>query len=203
MPVLPLQSSLHPENLLDSPDLASAGECEWWVLHTKPRCEKTLARRLHHDDCSYYLPMYLRNRRVKGVIRERQVPLFSSYLFLRGDRDARQKALATNLVANSLYVADRAALLRTLVGVRQMLKDGSKPYPEKRVLRGMAVEIIDGPLEGMTGKVVRRGGSFRFLIEVNFLQQGVSVEIDRRMFQPISKKCTILNELAGRPTFAF
>ena len=57
--------------------------------------------------------------------------------------------------------------------------------PEERLEPGQPVRIIDGPLQGLEGKIVRRGKEWSFFIEVDFLQRGASVEIDATCFRPL------------------
>ena len=44
MPLLELETFIQPDGLLTTPILDS-DLGSWWVLHTRPRAEKTLARR--------------------------------------------------------------------------------------------------------------------------------------------------------------
>ena len=46
------------------------------------------------------------------------------------------------------------------------------------------IEITAGPLTGLEGKILRRGKQLKFFVEVQFLQRGVSVEIESWMFEP-------------------
>ena len=61
---------------------------------------------------------------------------------------------------------------------------------EGRLEPGTLVEITSGPLAGIEGKVLRRGKQLKFFIEVQFLQQGVSVEIEGWMIQPLGNHRT-------------
>jgi transcription antitermination factor NusG len=61
---------------------------------------------------------------------------------------------------------------------------GEPLTPEERVQPGDWVEITGGPLEGLQGKVIRRGKHLRLFVEVQFLQRGASVEIDGSMIRP-------------------
>jgi hypothetical protein len=47
------------------------------------------------------------------------------------------------------------------------------------------VVVIQGPLAGMNGKIIRRGKHSVFFIEVRFLHQGVSVELEGWMIEPV------------------
>ena len=50
--------------------------------------------------------------------------------------------------------------------------------PEDELPPGSPVEITTGPFRGLTGKVVRRGGQTRLVVEVEFLRRGVSIEVE-------------------------
>lgn len=61
----------------------SAGQ--WYVLHTKSRQEKALAQTLEASGVAYFLPLVTRTRfygRRKATV---VMPLFPSYVFLRGE----------------------------------------------------------------------------------------------------------------------
>lgn len=187
MPVLPLEPSVYPDDLLDLG--LSSGECpdRWWVLHTRPRAEKSLARRMLKRGIAFFLPLYQRPVKHRGRIIHSYNPLFPGYLFLRGTEQARLHALETNLVARCLSVADQQQLHGDLARVHQLILVDSTVTPEDQLHPGTRVEIIHGPLIGMEGKILRRGKLLRFFVEVRFLQRGVSVEIDQWMIRPLDE----------------
>ena len=59
--------------------------------------------------------------------------------------------------------------------------------PAERLQPGTPVAIVSGPLAGLEGKVLRSGTRCRFFVEVQFLQRGVSVELDGSMVQPMTE----------------
>jgi transcriptional antiterminator RfaH len=190
MPLLPLEPFLYPDNLLDQPP-PDPGADPWWVLHTRPRAEKALARKLLGGQLDFFLPLYKKQWRSRGRLLSSHMPLFPGYVFLRGDGDIRLKALETNQVANVLPVPDTARLRADLLRVYRVMQTGMMLAPEDRLQPGAAVEIVSGPLAGLQGVVLRRGKELRFFVEVQFLQRGVSVEIEGWMLQPVAG--------AGRP----
>lgn len=185
MPLLALEPFIQPEGLLDcSPFEVDRGR--WWVLHTRPRSEKTLARRFCDRGTSYYLPLYPHEWRVRGRRFNSYLPLFPGYVFLYGDMDDRLNALETNLVAHVLPVDDQEELHRSLARVYRLLATGAPVTPEERLQPGDPVEIIKGPLAGLEGKVIKRGKHLRLVIEVQFLQRAVSAEVESWMIQPLA-----------------
>jgi hypothetical protein len=185
MPLLPPEPIVYPEDLLSNG--APGGEVaqSWWVLHTKPRAEKSLARKCLKGGISFFLPQYEKRRRITGQMRSAYLPLFPGYLFLRGDDDARLAALKTNLVVTSLTVPDQAQLHGDLLRLYRLISAGAALTPEDKLSPGMWVEITSGPLLGLTGKIVRRGGNSRFVVEVQFIQRGVSANLESWTIRPI------------------
>ena len=101
MPLLPAETLVFPPDLLCdlTPPIDTCAR--WWVLHTRSRAEKTLARQLLRRSLAWFLPLYQRRWRWKDRVQSSFVPLFPSYLFLWGDYDARLVALETNLVVRA------------------------------------------------------------------------------------------------------
>src|SRR5262245_11609723 len=104
MPLLPLEPFIYTEDMLSGPVPEDDGDQRWWVLHTRPRTEKALARRMLSQKHCFFLPLYKRTWRSRSRILNSYLPLFPGYLFLRGDGQTRQRALETNLVVNCLVV---------------------------------------------------------------------------------------------------
>jgi transcriptional antiterminator RfaH len=184
MPLLPKEPCVFPDHVLE-PRATPPGDCHWWVLHTRPRAEKALARKVLRLELGFFLPLYERRWRSRGRLLCSQVPLFPGYLFLHGDGEARRLALETNLVANCLPVADQEQLRHDLHGVYQLMTSGAPLCPEARLQPGTRVEIIGGPLTGVEGTVLRAGTRLRFFVEVKFLQRGVSAEVEGWMIRPL------------------
>jgi transcription antitermination factor NusG len=182
MPLLALEPFVHPDDLLNQPFQADGAQ--WWVLHTRPRVEKTLARRFLDRDVPYFLPLHQRQWRSKGRVLRSFLPLFPGYVFLCGDDRARLVALETNLVANVLPVLDQRQLHADLRRVHDLISTGAPVTPEDRLAPGDSVEIVKGPFAGLDGKVLRRGKRLHFFVEVQFLRQAVSMEIETWMIQP-------------------
>jgi transcriptional antiterminator RfaH len=181
MPALPLEQFVFPDDLLMSDAWPGEESASWWVLHTRPRAEKSLARRLFAQQVPFFLPLYERRRTAQASSYH---PLFAGYLFILGDWQQRLRALQTNLVANCLNVADPARLQRELAGIHRLMRSGAALAPEARIRPGMLVEIHHGPLAGMEGKVIRRGRQLRFVVEIDFLQRGASAEVEGWMLAP-------------------
>jgi transcriptional antiterminator RfaH len=201
MPILEKETSLFPGNLLadftleaTSEDHAASdalasesvlyGRC-WWVAHTRPRQEKSLARALLTAEIPFYLPLVAKNLVVRGTRRTSYVPVFGSYVFLFARDEDRLAALKTDRVAHLLPVADGDELRRDLQNIQLLIELDAPLTVERRIQPGAAVRIRRGPLEGVEGIVESRKGQTRLVVLVHMLQQGVSLEIDDALIEPL------------------
>jgi transcriptional antiterminator RfaH len=137
-------------------------------------------------DLPFFLPLYHRQWRNRGRLFSSYLPLFPGYLFLHGTADLPLAALQTNQVARVIPVPDQTRFCADLRNVYQLMQSGEPLTPEERLEPGTLVEITSGPFAGMEGTILRRGPRLRFLVEVRFLQTGVSVEMEGCLFQPVN-----------------
>src|ERR1700722_13586979 len=109
MPILSAEPAVYPNDLF-RPEASAPVEKRWWVIHTRPRQEKSLARHLHHHESSYFLPLLRKRSLVRGQAMESHLPLFGGYLFLLGNGSDLQFALASRRIARHLEVHDQSRL---------------------------------------------------------------------------------------------
>jgi transcription antitermination factor NusG len=184
MPILSFEPMIWPESLFDEGrDIPFGGQ--WWVLHVKPRSEKALARKCLKRQISYFLPQWQRQRRGQGRVKDSYLPLFPGYLFLFGAERDRLTALETNLVVNVLAVPNEQELFSDLQRIHRVIESGLSVLPAERLQPGMPVAIIDGPLAGLHGTVIRHKNKMTLTLKVTFLQQGAAVEMESWMVEPI------------------
>ncbi|MEZ6107337.1 MAG: hypothetical protein R3B96_14760 [Pirellulaceae bacterium] len=138
--------------------------------------------RLGQQKMDFYCPLIeKRYRSPAGRIRSSWLPVFNGYLLLFGDWDARYFAYTTDYVARDREVAEPHVLAEFLRDIRQIrgaILSGAQLTPEAKIEAGERVIVKNGPFKGYEGTVMRREGKTRCLLTVDFLEQGVSMEID-------------------------
>jgi transcriptional antiterminator RfaH len=185
MPILPAEPDVYPPGLFEG--TATMGERAWWVLHTKPRQEKALARQMYQAGVPFYLPLLQRKNLIRGRLMQSCVPLFTSYLFLLADGAERILALATRRVVKSLQVRQQQQLWEDLTQVNRLIHSGMPVTPEQQLFPGASVVIRSGLLAGLKGKILRSANRRRFVVLVDFIQQGASVVIEDYMLDAIKE----------------
>jgi transcription antitermination factor NusG len=184
MPILTLEPTLYPEDLLEVAAIESSDRC-WWAVHTKARQEKALARQLLQQQIPFYLPLIPKEHLIRGYKVCSHIPLFSGYVFVYADFEERYVSLTTNRVSRTLAVADARQLCRELRQIQHLITSNAPLTVERRLTPGRLVRIRSGSLEGLEGVVISRRAQARLLVTVSMLQQGVSVEIDDFLLEPI------------------
>jgi len=184
MPILAPEVSCFPANLLD--DLTSQpSERQWWAVYTRSRMEKSLARDLLKLEVPFYLPLIPRTTRIGGRPVKSLLPLFSGYLFVYGTDSERLHTLGTHRVAQLWSTSRVDELTQDLQNIRALIESGVPLTTEGRLEPGQTVRVKSGLLMGLEGVIVSRRGEDRLLIAVNFLQQGVSIQISDYQVEPI------------------
>ncbi len=157
----------------------------WWVAHTRSRNEKALAWQLLKQDVSYFLPMSPRAHRWRQRTIRSLMPLFTGYIFFCGDEDARLEALKTNRVAGLIPVKDPDGLVRDLLPIERVLREGQPLQPHPYLTKGRRCRVIAGPLMGLEGIIVREPQRTRLVLQVEMLGQATSVEVDVDLVEPL------------------
>ena len=178
MPILEKEPDLFPPDLLDRTDLVPQDE-SWFAMYTLSRREKELMRKLRPLNIAHYGPMIQqRKRSPQGRIRVSYGPLFTGYVFIRGDEVARHDAVSTGCVSRCLRVVDPTELMLDLARIRQLLETGAEVQPEPKPLLGRAAIVRSGAMAGLKGTITKVHSQHRLTVMVNFMQQGASVLVD-------------------------
>ncbi len=179
--------SLGEEPLAPDVAIPDALDGRWWVAHTRARNEKALARDLDRLRIVHFLPLHQRATRSRrtGRCTLSTVPVFNGYLFFNATERQRYQALATNRMANVLYVPNQQQFVDQVRNIYQMLLSDTAVEHFNGVRVGQWVRVIAGPLMGVEGCVVRRLGRTRLAVNVDILGQAVLAEVDAAYLEAI------------------
>ena len=152
----------------------------WYVLHTRPRCEKKAAKACLDLEIRHYLPLHKSKPRPrKGQRRYRfDVPLFPGYMFGCCNAQERYDLMRSNFLVRTIEVVDQQQLLDELYGIYLAAHSGADLTLYPKLRRGRRVQVVRGPLRGAVGRISARKGGFRLVLNVTILGASVAVEVD-------------------------
>ena len=163
----------------------SESNADWFVAHTRPRCEKKVVQYCEDLEVATTLPLYRSVKKYRGKTVTFEKPLFPGYVFLRLSRELRGKILQSDYVANLLEVHDQAQFERQLQDILHALETGLEIRLVPEIGKGTRVNIKHGALAGMEGWVEERHGFDTVLLRLNFIGQAAAVKINAADLEPI------------------
>lgn len=178
-------------------------ERRWYAGYTAARHEKRVAEHFAQRGVEHFLPLYETIRRWNNGRHRVRLPLFPGYIFIHiALRDRLRVIEVPGLVR--LVGFSRLPYALPEVDVSKMIEALSKgvlaePYPY--LTAGTRVEIRNGPLQGMTGILLRRQNRCRVVISVNLIMRSMIVEVEASDVAPVrSSTSNIGQNFVGRKT---
>lgn len=150
---------------------------QWYVCHTKPRCEKRFADLLVHEDFEHYLPLVTSVRRYGTRTKKFLKPLFPSYVFARIPPVHKTRAHQRDHLVRMLPVDDEKRFLIQIETVKQLIASGLEIELCPPLVKGSRVKVIGGPLWGVEGIVDDPKNPKGVVIIVDVLRQGVHARV--------------------------
>ncbi len=160
-----------------------SNERKWLVVYTKARAEKKVNDRLVEEGIKTYLPLYKTIRKWKDRKKKVELPLFTSYVFVHVNDKERMKVLSVEGASRFVYFLKKPAVVRDseIDAIKLFLRKSSGMKIDvkigKNITPGQDVEIVSGPMEGVSGKVIRIGKGKLFL-RIEELSMEMTAEVD-------------------------
>ena len=190
-PSSPPEDSLHSEML-------------WYAGYTASRHEKRVAEQFAQRGVEHFLPLYETIHRWNNGRHRVQLPLFPGYIFVRIALRDRLRVIEVpgfvRLVGfNSLpYPLPEADITRMMGALKRGVL--AEPYPY--LTAGTRVEIRNGPMQGMTGILLRRQNKCRVVISVDLIMRSMIVEVEAGDVVPVRRSAFNIGQtaLGGKTT---
>jgi transcription antitermination factor NusG len=159
-------------------------EPRWYAAYTCANHEKSATRQLERRSVECFLPLYRSVRRWKDRRVRLELPLFPGYVFVRLALRDRLRVLEIPGVVRLVGFDGHPSPLpfEDIEAIRTCLASRQLMTPHRYVRRGQRVRLLSGPLEGLTGVVLRQKNHTRFVISLELLMRSVAVEIDSADF---------------------
>jgi len=160
-------------------------ERRWYVLRTRTRQEKVVARELANRDVLHFLPLVKATRYYAGRKALVDLPLFPGYVFLRGCSSDAYSLDRAGRLAQIIEIRDQQQVHAELKNIDYALsrEAGLSLFPYLR--KGIRVEVRTGPLKGLQGIIEDINRRDRIVLQVETLDQSVSAELDGSLLEVI------------------
>ena len=167
-------------------DLQLENEVKWYAAYTSAHHEKRVAEQLERRSVESFLPLYDSVRRWKDRRVRLQMPLFAGYVFVHISARDRLKVQQVPGVAHLVGFGGQLTPVpeEDIQAIRACLAGPNKVQPHRYLKRGQRVRVLNGPLTGLNGIIVRQKKQTRFVISFDLLQRSVAVEIDAADLSP-------------------
>jgi transcription antitermination factor NusG len=163
---------------------------QWFACYTRPRNEKTSFKKLTEAGYECYLPLQRTRRRWSDRWKWVDEPLFKSYLFVRIAVSACRPVLeAGNLVRFITFEGKAAPIPDKQIDIvkRLLNQDIELEVSDQRFKPGQEVEVVAGPLLGLTGELVEYRGTHKMLVRLGEIGQGLLVTIGSENLSSLTK----------------
>ena len=162
----------------------------WYAIYTKSRHEQKTYERLLKKNIETFLPLVERWSRRRDRRKRINLPLFPGYLFVHSQMDAHThlEILKTDSVVRILGNDGKPIPIpdEQIFGIQTLIKNGMAITPFPYLKEGMRVRVVNGPLIGIEGILLKtQPNKHRLVLSVDLLKESVSVEIDELDVEPL------------------
>lgn len=153
----------------------------WFAVLVRTGREKTANLLLENSGYECFLPVTQNTRRWSDRTKVIEVPLFPGYLFCRMNPHNRLTVLMTPGVMQIVGVGKTPIPVEDeeIEAIQRVQKSGLSAMPWPYMQIGNMAQILEGPLRGLTGIVVKIKSGMKLVLSVSLLQRSVAVEVDR------------------------
>lgn len=166
---------------------------QWYVVYTRSRAEKKVEKELLAQGIECFLPMQKQLRQWKDRKKWVETPLLSGYCFVYINRKEYDAVLKTNNVVCYVTFEGKAAVVpeQQIAYLQSLLKqfDFEVSVSSENFKPGKKVEIIEGPLMGMQGELVKSKGKHKFLLRIEEIENSFVVEVPAELISALPEKC--------------
>lgn len=163
------------------------GPWPWFAVLVRTCREKTTSLFLESAGYECYLPVSRSTHRWSDRMKKFEEPLFPGYLFCRMNPYDRLPVLKSPGVIQIVGTGKIPIPIQEeeITAIQQVGKSGlaATPWPYLQV--GHVMRINEGPLNGLTGIIVKIKSGLKLVLSVNLLQRSVAVEVNREWLTPM------------------
>jgi transcription antitermination factor NusG len=151
----------------------------WYVAYTYPKAEKKIKRTLEQLGVDTFLPLYKAKKQWSDRVKTVELPVFPNYIFIHTSLSEMYILPRINGIVRYVKFGGKAATLNSndMELLRMMLSENATVSSIETGQIGMKLRISYGSLTGMEGTLIGRKGRDKLIVQIEFLNRVVSVEV--------------------------
>ncbi|MGH9729316.1 MAG: UpxY family transcription antiterminator [Candidatus Acidiferrales bacterium] len=159
----------------------------WYAAYTNANHEKRVAAQFAGRGVEHFLPLYATVHRWKDRRMRLDLPLFPSYIFVHLPLRERLRVLEVPGVVRLVGFGEHAASLpaEEIEMLRNGLNAELHAQPHPYLTAGRRMRIVNGPLAGMEGILMRKKSNFRLILSINLIMRSIVVDVDAADIRPL------------------
>lgn len=165
-------------------------DMHWHALYVRSRAEKKVLDQLQEQGYEAYLPMLTRIKQWSDRKKKVEEPLFKSYVFVRNNEKQHYYILGIYGVVKFVTFEHKAVVVpdKQILAIKKYIDnplDDEDDIKNLDLKEGQMVRITNGPMQGVTGRLVSVKSKRRLLVNIDVVGQSIPVSIPRAKVEPI------------------
>ena len=162
----------------------------WYIIHIRNRHELKVAGGLTKKNLEIFLPIILERSQCRDRLRMLETPLFPGYLFVHTDLNysdyyhiIRQDGVVRILGIKGQFTPVPE---ETIASIRKLINSGQSIFPWSQLKLGKRLRVVNGPLAGAIGVIMRlKKGGRLLVVGVELLGRSICVELADDTVEPL------------------
>jgi transcriptional antiterminator RfaH len=167
-------------NIITTTHIKKQVDPKWFAIYTNPRAEKQVRDRLMEAGVEVFLPLQKTYRIWSDRKKLVEVPLLSSYVFVKVTPLEFPKVYQSSGVVRFItFEGQPASIPQNQIDNLRLLinSDTEIEVTSEKFAQGDFVEVIRGSLVGLTGELIKTGSHSRVVVRIDRLDQNLIVNI--------------------------
>ena len=162
---------------------------KWIAVYTKSRHEKVVIQELENKNIEAYCPIFKERRQWSDRKRWVEFPLFRSYVFAKIELKNSIYILQTTGVHHIIKFQGNISIIpdEIIQNIKSIIDGCFTVEQVEYFVKGDEVIVVDGPLKGMEGIVVKIKNENKLVLKVAAIQQAIAVQIHPGYLKPMKK----------------
>jgi transcription antitermination factor NusG len=153
----------------------------WYAAYTRPRSEKKVYELLTQYNFDSYLPLVTTIRQWSDRKKKVQLPLISSYVFVKTEEGNLKNILPINGVVRILKHLGKPAIIRDyeIDNLKILLSDTGKiTFIENiNLKKGDSIIVEKGVFKGLIAECIKLNGKHRVIVRIEGIENIIEVNI--------------------------